>query len=112
MLPSAVMMHILPQRASYLPTSPGLTKPELALRHGTEAAVLIILGASMTITGDPIASFDLLISDSPDDSFDSHFICKFSFRASVFKLLNCKFEQAIEEVEERFSAMREERILC
>lgn len=39
-----------------LPTSPGLTKPELVLRQGTEAAVFSILGASMTIIGDPTLS--------------------------------------------------------
>ena len=50
-----------------LPTSPGLTKPELTLRHGIEAAVLIILGASVTITGDPILSpeFEFLSEEGP-----------------------------------------------
>lgn len=41
-----------------LPTSPGLTKPELALRQGIEAAVFITLGASTMMIGDPTWSFD------------------------------------------------------
>jgi len=58
----------------YLPTSPGLTKPELTLRQGTEAAVLIIFGASMIIMGDPLSNFERFSSKSfsSDDSFDSH----------------------------------------
>lgn len=41
-----------------LPTSPGLTKPALALRQGIEAAVFITLGASTIMIGDPTWSFD------------------------------------------------------
>lgn len=37
----------------YLPTSPGLTRPELTRRQGTDAAVLIIFGASTTMIGAP-----------------------------------------------------------
>lgn len=40
-----------------LPTSPGLTKPALALRQGIEAAVFITLGASTMMIGDPTWSF-------------------------------------------------------
>lgn len=55
-----------------LPTSPGLTKPVLTLRHGTDAAVFIILGASTTITGDPISSLDFFTFAGSSDSVDSH----------------------------------------
>ncbi|MBA0801680.1 hypothetical protein Gohar_012030, partial [Gossypium harknessii] len=51
-----------------LPTSPGLTRPELALRHGTDAAVFIIFGASTTIMGDPISSLELLFELAEGDS--------------------------------------------
>lgn len=60
---------------AYLPTSPGLMKPELALRHGTEAAVFIILGASTTMMGDPISNFfEPLAAKSLSSCEDSHFI--------------------------------------
>lgn len=61
--------------AAHLPTSPGLIMPELTLRHGTEAAVFIILGASITITGEPISSFRLFAGgvSSAADALDSHF---------------------------------------
>jgi hypothetical protein len=54
-----------------------LTKPEFTRRHGTDAAVFIILGASIRITGEPISSFELFAgSRSPfsggGGSFDSH----------------------------------------
>lgn len=62
----------------HLPTSPAFTNPELTLRHGTEAAVLIICGDSVTITGVPISSFlifaDRLVSDDDVDSLDSHLV--------------------------------------
>ncbi|MBA0831115.1 hypothetical protein Goarm_015603, partial [Gossypium armourianum] len=51
-----------------LPTSPGLTRPELALRHGTDAAVFITFGASTTIMGDPISSLELLFELAEGDS--------------------------------------------
>lgn len=59
----------------YLPTSPGLTKPELTLRHGTDAAVFIILGASTTMIGEPISSLDFLPADpapAAGGSVDAH----------------------------------------
>lgn len=64
------------QLGTHLPTSPGLIMPELTLRHGTEAAVFIILGASITITGEPISSFWLFaggVWPSAADALDSHF---------------------------------------
>jgi hypothetical protein len=78
----------------YLPTSPGLTKPELTLRQGTEAAVLIIFGASMIIMGDPLSNFERFScnSFSSDESFeiDSHLTNAneiFGLCCSYFKLL-------------------------
>lgn len=67
------------ERERYLPTSPGLTKPELALRQGTEAAVFNILGASVTMMGEPISNFlELPFGDKPvfddDTSSNSHFV--------------------------------------
>lgn len=49
--------------------------PEFTLRHGTEAAVFIILGASITMTGEPISSFRLFAGGvwSAADALDSHF---------------------------------------
>lgn len=47
-----------------LPTSPGLTKPELALRQGIEAAVFITLGASTMMIGDPTWSLDFGLGGS------------------------------------------------
>lgn len=62
----------------YLPTSPGLTRPPLARKQGTEAAVFSSFGASITIMGDPISIFDTFFDDDDDDddddSFNSHFI--------------------------------------
>jgi len=58
----------------YLPTSPGLTRPELTLRQGIVAAVLMILGASIKIMGDPISNLEGFSGNSGDDSFDSHLI--------------------------------------
>lgn len=58
----------------YLPTSPALTKSELTLRQGTEAAVFSILGASTMMIGDPISSALESFCVSPisaDGSFDS-----------------------------------------
>lgn len=50
------------------------------------AAVLIILGASITTTGDPIPSLVVLFAgkfvsdDDDDDSLDSHLVTTLSFR--------------------------------
>jgi len=54
------------------------------------AAVLIILGASMKIMGEPISNLDPFSGNS-EDSFDEHFIkaeTPFFFRTSQFKLLS------------------------
>ena len=88
------------------------------------AAVLIILGASITTTGDPIPSLGVLfagkfVSDD-DDSLDSHRVITLSFRfRALFMLrLDCKvgFARGIVEVEEKDNAIRglakASRILC
>lgn len=74
-IPAGCKARFYKMDENYLPTSPGLTNPEFTLRHGTDAAVFIILGASMTITGDPISSFELFAGNpiSAGGSFESHF---------------------------------------
>lgn len=75
----------------YLPTSPGLTKPVLTRRQGMVAAVLIILGASITTTGDPIPSLVVLLAgkfvSDDDDSLDSHLVTTLSFRFRTLFML-------------------------
>lgn len=75
--------------ATHLPTSPGLIMPELTRRHGTEAAVFIILGASTTITGEPISSFRLFAGgvSSAADALDSHLMTKLRGWIPVLKQL-------------------------
>jgi hypothetical protein len=56
------------------------------------AAVLIILGASITTTGDPIPSLVVLfagkfVSDDDDDSLDSHLVTTLSFRFRTLFML-------------------------
>ncbi|XWS52753.1 hypothetical protein CRYUN_Cryun11dG0099300 [Craigia yunnanensis] len=63
-----------------LPMNVGLTKPELTLRHGTDAAVFIILGASTTIMGDPISSLELLGGNPDSAEDDSHLRSRVGFR--------------------------------
>lgn len=83
---------------SYLPTSPGLTRPALALRQGTEAAVFNTLGASITIMGDPISNSEVF---GEDFSPNSHLtlVCR-----SKIDLLR-GFDPATPNMEDRDKAM-------
>lgn len=83
---------------SYLPTSPALTRPALALRQGTEAAVFNTLGASITIMGDPISNSEVF---GEDFSPNSHLtlVCR-----SKIDLLR-GFDPATPNMEDRDKAM-------
>lgn len=79
-----------------------MTKPEFTRRHGTDAAVFIILGASVTITGEPISSFELFAgSRSPvsgGGSFDSHLMVTTLNRLN-WELENIVVAGAVEEMD-------------
>uniref|UniRef100_A0A1J3HCB1 Uncharacterized protein n=1 Tax=Noccaea caerulescens TaxID=107243 RepID=A0A1J3HCB1_NOCCA len=89
-----------------LPTSPGLTKPALALRQGIEAAVFITLGASTIMIGDPTWSFDF----GRGGSFAVSQHLTVVTRGVKNPLNDCILENLVEEA--KYKAMEEEEEAC
>lgn len=87
-----------------LPTSPGLTKPELALRQGIEAAVFITLGASTMMIGDPTLSFDFGRGGS--FAISQHLTVTRAVKDPLYHRPDCILGNLVEEAKEK--AMEEE----
>jgi len=84
------------QRKNDIPTSPGLTKPALALRQVIEAAVLITLGASTMMIGDPTWSFDFV-----GDSFAQHLTVTLGVMDPPYYTPDCILENLVKEAKDK-----------